>query len=406
MKTHHDPIEIVSGKGVYLTSSNGSQYLDGISSWWVNLHGHSHPYIASKIAEQAHRLEHVIFAGFTHPQARRLSEELIEILPGEKAKVFYSDNGSTAVETGLKIALQYWHNLNQKRTKVVAFRGGYHGDTFGAMSCAGKTPMNQPFWDLLFDVITITPPVKGHEEKRLQEMREALLTDDVACFIYEPIIQGASGMILHSSSCLDLLLRMCHEKNVITIADEVMTGFGRTGPLFASEYMDNKPEIICLAKGITGGFMPLGATACSEKIYRPFHRDEKSKAFLHGHSYTANPIACTSALASLDLLKELSCGMSRIKIAKKHQLFVEKWKGHSKLKRCESLGTILVLEYHDPDASYFSLIGDSLYDFFMIRGLLLRPLGNVLYVMPPYSISEQELNWIYECIESHLEIKR
>lgn len=398
MKTAKAPIEIIKGKGVYLTTRDGTDYLDGISSWWTNLHGHSHSYIAEKIAHQAANLEHVIFSGFTHPPALELTDRLLPLLPGKMGKIFYSDNGSTAVEVGLKIALQYWYNKNSGRTKIVTFKGGYHGDTFGTMSAAGKNTFNRPFWNNLFDVVTITPPITGQEEKSVDELKAALSSHTIACFLFEPLIQGVSGMVIHSSKVLSHLLKMCREREVITIADEVMTGFGRTGALFACERLEEKPDIICLSKGITGGFLPLGATACRERIYQAFHSEDKHKALLHGHSYTANPIACASALASLDLLQALACKKQRKMIANAHFNFVKKWKGHPKLKRCESLGTILALEYKDKNCTYFSTLSDSLYQFFIERKILLRPLGNVLYVLPPYCISKDELTLIYNTI--------
>lgn len=403
MKTAKKPIEIIKGNGVYLTSRDGIHYLDAISSWWVNLHGHSHPYIAKKIANQALELEHVIFAGFTHPPALELTSRILPLLPGKKKKLFYSDNGSTAVEIALKIALQYWHNQNRSKTKIMTFKGGYHGDTFGAMSAAGKTPFNRPFWNHLFDVITITPPVRGLEENSIKELKAALSSPNIACFLFEPLIQGTSGMVIHSSKALNHLLKVCREHEIITIADEVMTGFGRTGTLFACERLEEQPDIICLSKGITGGFLPLGATACTEEIYRAFHSEAKHKAFLHGHSYTANPLACASALANLDLLKTPNCEKQRAMIANSHTAFVKQWKDHPRLKRCESLGTILALEFRDETGTYFSSLSDSLYQFFIERKILLRPLGNVLYVLPPYCISKAELTLIYDTITLTLE---
>ena len=403
MKTAKAPIQIIKGKGTYLTSLDGTDYLDGISSWWVNLHGHCHPYIAEKIAQQALELEHVIFAGFTHPSALEFSARILPLLPGKMRKIFYSDNGSTAVEIALKMALQYWYNQTCSRTKIVTFKGGYHGDTFGTMSAGGKNAFNRPFWNHLFDVITITPPIDGQEEKSIEEFKAVLSTYNIACFLFEPLIQGVSGMVIHSAKVLNHLLKICREYEVVTIADEVMTGFGRTGPLFASERLEEKPDIICLSKGITGGFLPLGATACKENIYETFHSDDKHKALLHGHSYTGNPLACASALASLDLLQASSCEKQREMIERAHINFVTQWKGHPKLKRCESLGTILALEYTDKNCTYFSSLSDFLYQFFINRKIILRPLGNVLYVLPPYCISKDELTLIYDTIALTLE---
>lgn len=380
MKSAPPPIPIAKGEGVYLFGEDGRRYLDGISSWWVNLHGHCHPYIIEKIYAQSKQLEHVIFAGFTHAPALNLAKRLLPLLPGSMSKIFYSDNGSTAVEVGLKMALQYWYNKNIARHKVICFKNSYHGDTFGAMSAAGKNRFNAPFQKYLFEVISIDP----HES----ELEDVLIKEKPACFIFEPLILAAGGMILYPAENLNRLMKCCREQGILLIADEVMTGFGRTGTLFACDQLEEKPDIICLSKGVTGGFLPLGATACSEDIFEAFF----SQALLHGHSYTANPLACTSALASLDLL--LSTKTEHISVC--HQAFCKKWKGNPKLKRCESLGTLLVLEYCETG------IRDKLYNFFLSKGVLLRPLESVLYVLPPYCIQESELKYIYDQIEETL----
>ncbi|MDF2577887.1 MAG: adenosylmethionine-8-amino-7-oxononanoate aminotransferase [Chlamydiales bacterium] len=406
IQTALPPIPIREAKGIYLYTEEGKVYLDGISSWWVNLHGHSHPYIAEKIASQLKILEHVIFADFTHSPAVELATRLIHILPGKFRKVFYSDNGSTAVEAALKIALQYWYNKNPFTTKkkVVCFKDGYHGDTFGAMSAAGKNGFNKPFWSHLFEVDCIDPPIKGNEETSLSQLRTILQKGETACFIFEPLVLGSGGMLIYSAEILNELVKLCNEYNTLTIADEVMTGFGRTETLFACESLTEKIDIICLSKGLTGGFLPLGATICTQEIFEAFIGSNLSQAFLHGHSYTANPIACCSALASLDLLLTKKCDQQRKMIAQLHQGFCKEWKGHPLLKRCESLGTILALEYCAHDKySYFQPLRDKLYHFFLAKGILLRPLGNVLYVLPPYCIQSHELDFIYNHIIQTLE---
>ncbi|MFS8562913.1 MAG: adenosylmethionine--8-amino-7-oxononanoate transaminase [Rhabdochlamydiaceae bacterium] len=304
MQTARPPIPIIRAQGVYLYAEDGSRYLDAISSWWVNLHGHAHPYIAQKIKSQAEVLEHVIFADFTHRPAVELASRLILLLPRAMSKVFYSDNGSTAVEVALKIALQYWHNQKIPKSKVICFKSSYHGDTFGAMSAAGRNEFNKPFWQKLFDVESIDPPLKGQEELSLSQLQSILDQGNTACFIFEPLVLGSGGMIIYPPNGLDRLIQCCKEHQVLTIADEVMTGFGRTGTLFACEQLQEKPDLICLSKGLTGGFLPLGVTACTEEIFSAFLGNQLTQAFLHGHSYTANPLACSSALASLDLLLE------------------------------------------------------------------------------------------------------
>ncbi len=403
MQTARPQIPIVRAKGAYLYAEDGTSYLDAISSWWVNLHGHAHPYIVQKIKSQAEILEHVIFADFTHAPAVELASKLLSILPGTMSKVFYSDNGSTAVEVALKIALQYWHNRNTPKTKVICFKNSYHGDTFGAMSAAGRNEFNRPFWKHLFDVESIDPPLKGQEDKSLIQLQSILNKSAIACFIFEPLVLGSGGMVIYPSDGLSRLIQCCRQHDVLTIADEVMTGFGRTGTLFASEQVNEKPDLICLSKGLTGGFLPLGVTACTNDIYNAFLGDHLHQAFLHGHSYTANPLACSSALASLDLLLEDACNEQRRTIAECHKEFCRQWQSHPKLKRCESLGTILVLEYQAENSSYFQPMRDCLYHFFLSKGILLRPLGNVLYILPPYCIQADELKFIYDHIILTLE---
>lgn len=401
-----DAIPIVRGEKAYLYAADGKKYLDGISSWWVNLHGHSHPYIAERICMQAHQLEHVIFAGFTHQPAIELGERLIKILPGNMSKIFYSDNGSTAVEVALKMAIQYWsnHRVIPPRVKVICFKGSYHGDTFGAMSVSGKNSFNRPFWSHLFDVEMIDPPFSGQEERSLQQLQSIINKELPACFIFEPLILGVGGMRIYSAAGLDALLALCRKNHILTIADEVLTGFGRTGSLFACDVLQEKPDLICLAKGLTGGFLPLSVTACSEKIYNAFLSEDPTDTFLHGHSYTANPLACSAALASLDLLEKEDCIQQRKRISASHQNFCMQWKNHPRVMRCESLGTILALEYRTEEtSSYFHSMRNQLSRFFLERGVLLRPLGNVIYVLPPYCIEVHELEYIYDQLISTLE---
>lgn len=402
MRTASSPILIARAKGAYLYTEDGSRYLDAISSWWVNLHGHAHPYIVQKIKSQAETLEHVIFADFTHAPAVELATRLLAILQ-TFSKIFYSDNGSTAVEVAIKMALQYWHNQKIPKTKIICLKNSYHGDTFGAMSAAGKNEFNRPFWKHLFDVHPIDPPLRGQEELSLSQLQSILNQGHVACFIFEPLILGSGGMIMYPSQGMDKLIDCCKQHQVLTIADEVMTGFGRTGTLFACQQLNESPDLICLSKGLTGGFLPLGVTACTEEIFNAFLSDQLSQAFLHGHSYTANPLACSSALASLDLLLENNCSMQRKMIEACHQNFCAQWRLHPKLKRCECLGTILALEYQTESNSYFQSIRDPLYRFFLGKGILLRPLGNVLYILPPYCIQADELQFIYEQIILTLE---
>ncbi len=392
------PIPIVRAKGATLYSETGEAYLDAISSWWVNLHGHAHPVIANAIARQAEILEHVLFGGCTHPQAILYAERLLALLP-EYSRVFYSDNGSTAIETALKMVFQ----ASGEAKTLLSFEGAYHGDTFGAMSAAGKTHFNRPFWPYLFEAVSIPPPFFGREEESWVAFERAIRSGRIGAFIFEPLIQGAGGMRLHSDDLLAKMVRTCREKGIFTIADEVMTGFGRTGPLFACSRLGIWPDLLCLSKGITGGFLPLAATLAKEELFNAFISPDPKRAFLHGHTYMGSPLGCAAANASLDLLLLPECEEARGKIEFSHRRVQKEWEGHPKLSRVDVLGTILALEYRVDAASYYNPLKSRLSDFFLSRGILLRPLGNVLYVLPPYCIQEEELEKIYSAISETLE---
>lgn len=397
------PLVVKSAQGVYLHTEDGRKILDGISSWWVNLHGHSHPRIAEAVARQAETLEHVIFAGFTHESAIKLAEGLLKILPEGQSKIFYSDNGSTAVEVALKMAFQYWHNLGIKKTRIIALEGAYHGDTFGAMSVGQRGAFIAPFAPFLFDVEFVPFPFAGEEEKTLLQFDALLNQDDVAAFIFEPLLQGSAGMRMYAPDTLNKLVEKAKKKQVLCIADEVMTGFGRTGKLFATDYIQQKPDIFCLSKGLTGGTMAMGATSCTEEIIDAFRSSDVMKTFFHGHSFTANPLACAASLASLEILLEPECIENRQRIATKQAAFKEKLQGHPKLKKIRALGTVLAMELVTQEGtSYFNSASKNIYGFFMNRNILLRPLGNVIYILPPYVISDGELEAIYLAIEEFL----
>jgi adenosylmethionine---8-amino-7-oxononanoate aminotransferase len=394
---------IESAEGVYLILDNGDRILDAISSWWVNLHGHSHPYLAQKIAEQAGKLEHAIFAGFTHKPAIELADRLLPLLPGHQKRIFYSDNGSTAVEVALKMALQYHINSSLPKNRFIALEGAFHGDTFGAMSVSERGLFTNHFKNHLFEVSHIPFPEQGKEHLTIEAFEKELSKGDVAAFIYEPLIQGAAGMRMYSAFVLEQLVLIAQKNNILCIADEVMTGFGRTGKLFASEHINSKPDIICLSKGITGGCMPFGATACSQKVESVFLNPDKEKTFFHGHSFTGNPLACAASLASLDLLLSEDCQKSiqTIKIA--HESFAESIKEHPAVRKVTVLGTILSIEINTKeDTGYTNSLRDELYNFFLNNKILLRPLGNILYVLPPYIISAGELDLVYKTIEKLL----
>ncbi len=399
------PIFIVRGEGSYFFDDQGKRYIDAIASWWVNIHGHCHPYLTRKITEQLQTLEHTLFSGFTHEPGVQLAERLLKRLPSNQSKIFYSDDGSTAVEVALKMAFQFWSNQSITKTKIIAFENGYHGDTFGGMSVGARNVFNLPFSKLLFDVIHISLPIIGKEQNCLSEMQNALQYDDVAAFIFEPLVQGAGGMVMYSEKILDELIKQCNAKNVITIADEVMTGFARTGKFFASDYLENKPDIICMSKGLTGGVMPLGATSCSQFIYDAYISDDKMKTFFHGHSYTANPTACSAALASMDLFDNKEIFENIDRISKHHNFFLQKIKFHKSLIEVRQIGTIIAFEIKTNEQThYLNSMAEQVSDFFIKKGIILRPLGNIIYVLPPYCISNEDLRYIYSAIEEFLNI--
>ena len=400
MKLAGDPIKIVRGNGALLFDDNNKCYIDAISSWWTNLHGHAHPYIAQKVFEQHQTLEHVIFAGFTHTPALELAKRLVENhLPKNITKIFYSDNGSTSVEVAIKMALQYWFNKGIKKKKLIAFENAYHGDTFGSMSVSDRGAFTKPFHNYLFDVIFIPLPVKGDEQKSMELFENIIRENDVAAFIYEPLVLGAGGMLMYEPEALSPLLQKAKEKDIICIADEVMTGFYRTGKMFASEYCGIKPDIMCLSKGLTGGTMALGVTACAQFIYDAFYDEDKMKAFYHGHSYTANPLACTAGIASLDLIEKEYFYLSIQNIIKRHQKFTSELISHKRFDNIRQHGTIIAFDLKtDSGTHYFNTERDKLYNYFIEKGILLRPLGNTLYIMPPYCITDEQLESVYKSI--------
>lgn len=392
----HTPIVIKKGRGSLLYTYEGRKIIDGISSWWVNIHGHGNRAISKAIAQQTGKLEQVIFAGFTHKPAIELAKSLKKILPSDQSRIFFSDDGSTSVEVAIKLAIQYWHNLGKPRRKIIAIEGGYHGDTFGAMSVGERSMFTNPFNPFLFEVAHIPFPV-GDGGEAIRMMKE-LASDETAAFIFEPLLQGAAGMLMYKPEVLDQLISVAKEKQILCIADEVMTGFGRTGRLLASDYLIHKPDIFCLSKGITGGFLPLGVTAVNERVVRVFEGAEFGKTFFHGHSYTANPIACAAANASMKLLLKEETKANIARISKRHEGFRLTLPMFKQVREVRQLGTVLAIELHAPDAGYGSDLRGKIYDFFMSRNILLRPLGNVFYILPPYVITDRELDLIYKAI--------
>lgn len=408
LKQNTMPVPIIKGEGVYIIDEAGNKYIDGISSWWVNIHGHAHSYIAEKIYKQALQLEHVIFAGFTHYPAVELAERLLPILPGNFSKIFYSDNGSTAAEVAIKMALQYWWNKGDEKEalkkKILAFNHSYHGDTFGAMSVSERGIFTKAFHSHLFDVIFIDTPTKENIDGLINFINANAY--EIAGFIYEPLLQGSGGMRMYDVALMNTLLETVQQNDIICIADEVMTGFGRTGKIFASEYMLAKPDIVCLSKGLTGGTMALGITACNQKVVDGFITDDKLKTFFHGHSFTANPLACSAALASLDLLQQEACMQSIQNICAQHQLFIEKLKkkNSSVVKNIRQLGTIMAFEISIGQDEYLNDVTKDFTKTMMQQGVYLRPLGNTIYIMSPYCITTEQLEKIYEALFSWISV--
>lgn len=389
-----EPIPVVKGEGAWIFDDKGNRYIDAISSWWVTIHGHAHPYIAERIYKQALKLEQVIFAGFTHEPAVELAERILQILPGNFSKVFYSDNGSTATEVAVKMAIQYWWNRGEtKRNRILALTHSYHGDTFGAMSVSERGMFTLAFQDRLFEVVFAETPEAG---KPLSISKEIL--DECACVIYEPMVQGAGGMKMYSAEALNEFIATCKFHGIICIADEVMTGFGRTGKMFASSYCTEQPDIICLSKGITGGTMALGVTACTAEIHGAFVVDDKMKTFFHGHSFTANPLACTAALASLDLFEKENTMQHIERIAAKHKEFAERLSRIVHVENIRLCGTIIAFEMKDTVEGYASPVREKITEEALKQGVYVRPLGNTVYLMPPYCTSDGELDKIYETI--------
>ncbi|MGI9180342.1 MAG: adenosylmethionine--8-amino-7-oxononanoate transaminase [Longimicrobiaceae bacterium] len=394
------PIPVTRAEGAYLHDAEGRAILDAISSWWVTLHGHAQPEIAEAIAAQARTLEQVIFAGFTHEPAARLAAELLEVLPEGLERVFLSDNGSTAVEVALKMALQFWSNRGERRPLVAALENAYHGDTFGAMSVSGRGVFTQPFGEHLWEVARLPDPTEGDTLAALERLLEER-GEEIAALIVEPLLMGAGGMRVWDEEVLAALRARTREAGILLIADEVLTGFGRVGPLFACGRAAVRPDIICLSKGITGGFLPLGATAATGEVWDAFLSEDRRRTFFHGHSYTANPLACAAARASLRLLDDES-GRRRAAIETAHRDGLRRLRSHPRVRNPRVLGTVAALDL-TAEAGYLSPVGQQLSAFALEQGILLRPLGNVAYLLPPYCTTPEEVAGVYAVIERFLE---
>jgi adenosylmethionine---8-amino-7-oxononanoate aminotransferase len=389
---------IAKGEGAWLETGDGRRIFDAISSWWVVTHGHRHPHIVQAIKDQVDRLDQVIFAGFTHEPAEKLARHLIAITPPELEYVFFSDSGSTSVEVALKMALGFWRHRGEKRSRILALQGAYHGDTIGGMSVGERGVFNAPYDPLLFEVERIAFPSVGREQATLDALEDACRRGGVAALIVEPLILGAGGMLIYPPWVLAEMRRICEIHGVLFIADEVMTGWGRTGTRFACEQASVTPDIACYSKGLTGGSLPLAVTLCRADIFDAHYSTDRTRTFFHSSSYTANPIACAAALANLEIWQREPV-MERIAhLAAFHTKGLDRFRDDRRFANVRQIGTIAVLDIAANDAGYMADIGPRLYLGFLARGLLVRPLGNTIYIMPPYCSTAGELDLVYEAI--------
>ncbi len=399
------PLQVRGARGSELELSDGRRLIDAISSWWVTLHGHAEPAVAAAIARQAQQLEQVIFANFSHEPAEQLATHLAALTGLER--LFFSDNGSTAVEVALKIAWQWWRNQGSERRQLIAFDGAYHGDTFGAMALGERSIFTDPYAPLLFDVARVAWPhshwgdagVAEREAAALQQLDRALETP-TAAVILEPLIQGASGMRVVRPAFLRAVAERVQAAGALLIADEVLTGFGRTGDLFACRRAGIQPDLMALSKGLTGGFLPMGATMASERLYQGFISEEPNHTFFHGHSFTANPLGCAAALASLDLLQSNPERFQQFEV--RHTPLLEALAGHPLVRRPRCLGTIAAFDVETGEASYLNPIGKQIQRSCLEQGVYLRPLGNVVYLLPPLGISDSQMERCYGALRQAL----
>lgn len=411
------PLRISRAEGVYLYTDDGRRLIDGISSWWVNLHGHGHPAIVSAIGQQAAKVDHVLLAGFTHEAVEELRDRLQKILPEGLAHIFFSDDGSTAVEVALKMAVQYWQNVGRpEKRAIVALDHAYHGDTVGAMSVGADSAFTGPFRSLLFPVhrahsaYCYRCPVGRTRANCDIDCIESLARlldekhDEIAAVIVEPLLQGAGGMIVHPVEFLQRVRRLCSEYNVLLIADEVLTGFGRCGRMFACNLAGVAADLMCLSKGLTGGVLPMGATVCTNQIHDAFVSPDRARTFYHGHSYTGNPIAAAAGVASLKIFEREPVFDRIAAIARIHFERLAAIRNHPAVGDVRSIGTLAAIELKADDAGYASNLRPKLYKFFIDAGVLLRPLGNIVYVLPPYAITPEELNYIHDRIAESLDL--
>jgi adenosylmethionine-8-amino-7-oxononanoate aminotransferase len=402
-----DPaVAIERAQGAYLYTSDGRAILDAISSWWVNTHGHGHPHIVQAIQNQAAKLEQVIFAGFTHDAAQTLARKLLAAAPGGLAHMFFSDSGSTAVEVAIKMAVGCWHNRSKPRHRIIAMEHAYHGDMFGAMSVGHRGLFNAAYDPMLFDVAYVPFPAGGKENCTIEALQALLRADSraFAAMIIEPLVLGAGGMKMYPPEVLAEIAACCRQHGIFLIADEVMTGFGRTGAMFACEQAGIAPDLMCLSKGLTGGFLPMGATLATEEIYDSFYSTERAKTFFHSSSYTGNAIACAAAVANLEIWEREPVQARIREIGAYHGRALASFRGRPQIVDTRQSGTIAAIELNVPDAGYLAALGPKLNAFYLERNVLLRTLGNVVYVLAPYCVDARDLDRIYGAIDDSLSL--
>lgn len=390
---------IAAAKGAWLETRDGRRILDAISSWWVTTHGHAQPRIVAAIQAQAELLDQVIFAGLTHEAAEDVARRLLSMTPPGLAHAFFSDSGSTSVEVALKMALGYWRNTGQPRTRILAMEHGYHGDTAGGMSVGQRGVFNAAYEPLLFEAGRIPFPAAGQEQVTLDALEHACKGGQVAALIVEPLMLGAGGMLMYPPAVLSELHRICRRHDVLVIADEVMTGWGRTGTMFACEHAAVSPDIMCVAKGLTGGALPLAVTLCTPAIFQAHVSTDRSRTLFHSSSYTANPIACAAAVANLSIWQSEPVLDRIARLSAWQRGCLAAFRNDPRFSTIRQLGTITALDLAVPDAGYLAGIGPRLYDQFLAQGVLLRPLGNTIYIMPPYCIEQSELETVYAAID-------
>ncbi|WP_426437357.1 adenosylmethionine--8-amino-7-oxononanoate transaminase [Bradyrhizobium genosp. P] len=395
--------KVTRGKGAYLYTADGRRIIDAIASWWVVTHGHCHPHIVSSVQRQIATLDQVIFAGHTHEPAEEVAEEILKITPDGLDHVFFSDSGSTSVEVALKMALGYWRNIGAPRSRIVVMEHSYHGDTIGTMSVGARGTFNRTYEPLLFDVSSVPFPVQGGEQRTFDALEATCRRENPAAFVVEPLVLGAGGMLMYSPRVLAEMKRICEAFQVLFIADEVMTGWGRTGTLFACEQASVSPDIACYSKGLTGGSLPLAVTLCRGEIFDAHYSTDRSRTLFHSSSYTANPVACAAAKANLELWKDPATRARLADVVAMQEQKLAPFRTDPRIANARQTGTITALDLRVADAGYLAGVGPRLQAFFASRDVLLRPLGNTVYVMPPYCVTTEDLDCVYAAIGDALD---